>query len=50
MPNDPVPAEEPVLPPPPDDGADVDSVQAAMQAAENAVAEAVAGMKHAQKA
>lgn len=45
MPDDPVSAAEPVSPPPPANGPDVDPVQEAMQAAEAAVAEAVAGMK-----
>lgn len=48
MPDDPVPAAEQVSPQPPANGPDVDSVREAMQAAEAAVAEAVAGMKHEQ--
>lgn len=49
MPDDPVPAAEQASPQSPGTGLDVDSVQEAMQAAEAAVAEAVAGMKHEQK-
>jgi len=45
MSEDPVSAAEPVSAEPPENAPDVDPVQAAMQAAEAAVAEAVAGMK-----
>lgn len=45
MPDDPVPAVEPVVPQLPVNTPDVNSVQGAMQAAEAAVADAVAAMK-----